>query len=259
MKKYGLDKDGFIFTEVSSSKIDPVFKKKLKKITNVIVKLFGDKIHSLYLYGSVATGKAQIKSSDLDLLLVLNEKTTSKIKNELSKLQTDLTKKHKSTFRDVGISLTHTTEIKKDTNGWGCFIKHLCVCLHGENLGKNLPKFKPSKKVAKAFNGDIEKHINTTLKQLQLKQNPEQVKSICSSMMRKIVRTGFCLVMAQEESWTTDLNNSYEIFSKYYPKQSTEMKKALLLAKKPTTNVKELEKFLIDFGSWLSKEVKKKL
>lgn len=259
MAKYGVDKNGFIITEVGLNKIKPTFKKVLDTIKDEVIIRFGDGIHSLYLYGSVATGKARIKSSDLDLLLVLHRKPTSKIKNEVTVFQNYLTKKHSSTFRDVGISLAHANTVKKDTSGWVCFIKHLCVCLAGENLGKNLPKFKPSKRVAKAFNGDIEKHIKTVLEQLKSTHNPQEARAICSSIMRKIVRTGFCLVMEQEQSWTTDLKKSYEIFSKYYPKQSAGMKKALSLAQRPTTNTKELGKFLEDFGSWLSEEVEKKL
>ncbi|MDP2585927.1 MAG: nucleotidyltransferase domain-containing protein [Candidatus Levybacteria bacterium] len=259
MKKYGVDKNGFIITEVGLNKVKPAFQKVLDKIKNEVINKFGGKIHGLYLYGSVATGKARIKSSDLDLLLVLQQKPTPKIKNEVSEFQNYLTAEHLNTFRDVGISLTHADEIKKDAYGWGCFIKYLCVCLYGENLGKNLPKFKPSKKVAKAFNGDIGKHIKTVLEKLKSTPDPQEVSSVCSSTMRKIVRTGFCLVMEQEQSWTTDLKKSCEIFSKYYPKQSANMKKALALAKKPTTNTKELGEFLKAFGSWLTEEVEKKL
>lgn len=259
MKKYGVDKNGFIIIEVGLNKIKPAFKKILDKIKVEIINKFADEIHSLYLYGSVATGKARIKSSDVDLLLVLHKRPTSKIKNEVTKFQNYLTEEHSGTFRDVGISLTHANKVKKDIYGWGCFIKHLCVCLAGENFGKNLPKFKPSKRVAKAFNGDIEKHIKTVLEQLKSTHNPQEVRAICSGTMRKIVRTGFCLVMEQEQAWTTDLKKSYEIFSKYYPKQLVGMKKALLLTQKPTTNTKKLGKFLEDFGSWLSEEVEKKL
>ena len=259
MKKYGVDKNGFIITEVGLNKIKPTFKKVLDTIKDEVIIKFGEKIHSLYLYGSVATGKARIKSSDLDLLLILRKKPTSKIQKDIKKFQDNISTEHLNKFRGVGISLTHAEEVIKDTYGWGCCMKHLCVCLYGEDLGKNLPRFKPSKRVAKAFNGDIEKHINSVLKQLKSAHSSQEVISICSSTLRKIVRTGFCLVMEQEQSWTTDLKKSYEIFSKYYPKQSVQMKKALILAQRPTTNTKELGKFLEDFGSWLSEEVEKKL
>ena len=77
--------------------------------------------------------------------------------------------------------------------------------------------------------------------------------------MRKIVRTGFSLVIEEEKSWTTDLKKSYEVFSKYYPEKSTEMKQALKWAQKPPLNMKIAVKFLEDFGTWISKEVEKTL
>jgi len=259
MKKYGVDKNGFIITEVGLNKVRPAFQEVLDKIKDEVIHTFGDGIHSLYLYGSVATGKARIKTSDLDLLLVLQQKATSKILQQIHKFQNHLSVDHLNLFRNVGISLSYVGEVKKDPFGWGCFIKHLCVCLYGENLGKNLSKFKPSKKVANAFGSDVGKHISTVIEKLKSMPAPKEVRSICSGTMRKIVRTGFCLVMEQERSWTTDLKKSYEVFSKYYPAKSTNMKKALSLAQKPTANTKELGKFLQDFGSWLSEEVDNKL
>ncbi|MBS3166062.1 nucleotidyltransferase domain-containing protein [Candidatus Woesearchaeota archaeon] len=259
MIKYGVDKNGYIATKVNLNKIKPLFYKVLDKIKNEVIDKFGGKIHSLYLYGSVATGKARIKSSDLDLLLVLRQKPTPKIKNEISEFQNHLTIEHLNIFRDVGITLTHVSEVKKDTYGLGCFIKHLCICLYGENIGKKLPNFKPSRKVATAFNGDIKNNIKTVLETLKSTHETKKVRSICGSIMRKIVRTGFSLVMEQEHSWTTDLKKSCELFSKYYPEQSINMEKAFSLTQNPTANTKELEKFLKDFGNWLSKEVEKKL
>src|SRR3989344_2999219 len=183
MIKYGVDKNGYIATKVNLNKIKPLFYKVLDKIKNEVIDKFGGKIHSLYLYGSVATGKARIKSSDLDLLLVLRQKPTPKIKN----------------------------------------------------------------------------NIKTVLETLKSTHETKKVRSICGSIMRKIVRTGFSLVMEQDHSWTTDLKKSCELFSKYYPEQSINIEKAFSLTQNPTANTKELEKFLKDFGNWLSKEVEKKL
>ncbi len=241
-EKYGVDENGFIQTDANLNKIQLEFKKPLQEITAEIINKFGDKIHSLYLGGSVATGKAQIKKSDLDLILVLKKHSTT---------QDSLRFNYPKTFRDVGISVTNLSEIKKDPFGWGCLLKHLCVCLYGEDLGKKLAKFKPTKKVAKAFNGDLGKLIKSCL------QKPEKDK--IHSIMRKIVRTGFSLVIEEEKSWTTDLKKSYEVFSKYYPEKSTEMKQALKWAQKPPLNMKIAVKFLEDFGTWISKEVEKTL
>lgn len=122
-----------------------------------------------------------------------------------------------------------------------------------------MPKFKPSKKVAEAFNGDIERHIKVVLKKLKSSIGEGELKSICGSIMRKIVRTGFSLVMERENAWTTDLRKSCEVFSKYYPEQSKSMKTALILAKKPSKNSIELKNFLDGFGHWITEEFKREL
>jgi len=251
MRKYGVDKDGFIKTEVGLNKIKPPFTKIFTHCKAEIVNKLGDKIHSLYVYGSVTTGKAYAKKSDLDLLLVLKNKPTSKIKEQVDLLQRSLSDKHKHLVREVGISLTFINEVRKDNFGWGYFIKHLSVCVYGEDISRGLPKFKPSKEVAKAFNGDIAKHIDNILKKFKSPTKESEILLTCSQTMKKIIRTGFCLVMDEEKSWTTDLEKSCQIFSKYYPKQAPLMMKALNLAKKPVADKKMLGKFLENFGSWL--------
>ena len=95
--------------------------------------------------------------------------------------------------------------VKLKRSFWlGLPLKHLCVCLYGEDLGKNQLNSKPTKKVAKAFNGDLGKLIKSCL------QKPEKDK--IHSIMRKIVRTGFSLVIEEEKSWTTDLKNHMKFF-----------------------------------------------
>lgn len=259
MKHYGVDKKGFINTEVGLNKVKPVFSKAVVDIKKEIVGKFDERIFSVYLYGSVATGKARVKISDLDLLFVLKKKPTSNIKKEVSEFQDYLTTKYSRLFRDVGIVLTYAKEVENDMYGWGCFIKHLCVYFYGENIGEKLPRFKPSRKVAKGFNGDFDKYIKTVLGKLATPKIDQEVRSICQSSMKKIVRTGFSIVMDKEKSWTTDLKKSCEIFSKYYPERSVDMKKAFGFAQRPTADVKELVDFLKSFGGWIAGEVRKKL
>ena len=62
--------------------------------------------------------------------------------------------------------------------------------------------------------------------------------------MRKIVRTGFCLIMDQEQSWTTDLKKSCEVLSKYFPKQSSMKKTAFIMAKKPVKDGEMLREYI---------------
>ncbi|PAE39072.1 hypothetical protein [Bacillus sp. 7884-1] len=72
--------------------------------------------------------------------------------------------------------------------------------------------------------------------------------------MKIIVRAGIALVIVEENLYTRDLFLAYKIFAKHYPEKELEMKKALLYAIEPITNVEELLYFLNEFGEWIIKE-----
>jgi len=55
----------------------------------------------------------------------------------------------------------------------------------------------------------------------------ERLIAICAWMMKRMVRTGFELVMAKEQCFTRDLYPCYEMFSKHYPEKSSDMLAAL--------------------------------
>ncbi len=248
-KRYGVDKDGFILKKAHPSKIKKPFSKIVTEAKAHLLAKFPDQIHSIYVYGSVATGKAKLKTSDLDILVVFKKKQDPKLVENLSKT---LSKNYKSFVREVGIALSTIKEVTADTYGWGCFIKHLCVDIYGENLSSKLPKFKPSQKVALAFNGDCQKVLAAAIKQLLKNPSIAETEKICRSTLRKIVRTGFSQVMDREKSWTTDLKKSYLAFIKYYPEQKALMKQALNLAFVPTSDRNQLLELLSNFANALT-------
>lgn len=72
--------------------------------------------------------------------------------------------------------------------------------------------------------------------------------------MKRVVRTGFELVMARTHKYTRDLYPCYKEFSKYYPKRKNEMRKALQLCIVPTDNVKEISFLLNSLGKFLEQK-----
>jgi predicted nucleotidyltransferase len=69
---YGLDRDGYIFSDVALDKIDNVYFPCIRESVEKIARLFPHLLNSIYVYGSVARGKAVVAKSDLDLLAMFN-------------------------------------------------------------------------------------------------------------------------------------------------------------------------------------------
>lgn len=254
VETYGIDNHGFIITKVSLNKIDGIFKETIQSINKLISTEFKDEIESLYIYGSVVTWNAVIKKSDLDLIFVVKWNISLKVKNDIVVFSNKLSKKYSHLFSEVSIETTTKKEILNDKYGWWCFIKHLCICLSWDDLWKEFTKFKPSIKVAKAFNGDIWTEIQSAINKVNSWIKNFEFHKLCNSTMKKIVRTWFSLVMPQENSWTTQLEKSYEVFSKYYPEKAHSMKFALDSTKSNSVSEDQFLIYLNEFGYRLIKE-----
>ena len=183
MKRFGVDKHGFIITEVSIKKIPYIYKPIVADVLDAVIKKYAKDLESIYLYGSVATGKAIKGGSDLDILLVLKGNLDKKLTKSVAGLEKSLSKKYINILRGVGLGITNVREVKslKERDGLLCYVKHLCVCIYGNDLTKNVPSFKPTKALAKGFNGDIAQKLRLNrskfLKRLT-RGNKEAIPSI---------------------------------------------------------------------------------
>ncbi|WP_020418336.1 hypothetical protein [Amycolatopsis sp. ATCC 39116] len=73
-------------------------------------------------------------------------------------------------------------------------------------------------------------------------------------MARRLVRTGFTLVMPRWGGWTSDLARSAELFGRYYPERLGQMRTAAVTAREPTATPAILDMLIDDLGPWLAAE-----
>jgi uncharacterized protein len=256
----GLDEDGYISTDSSLDKITKRFAALIEIVQSKIVNAFESQLHSLYVYGSVASGKARPVSSDLDILIVFKNKPTPQIRASVVQLENELSQTFRADVREVGLAVTFLAEVFEGDYqiGLKCFIKHLCVCLFGEDLGTQFPKFKPTRAVAYGLNGDI-KQVLEKAKQVMLTGSPDTISKTTMSASRNMIRTAFCLVMEEANCWTTILDDCASIFTAYYPERAPEIQHLLQIAKGAQVSCDEFLSTLNGFGKWLCDEVEGKL
>lgn len=108
---------------------------------------------SLYLYGSVATGTAQIPESDIDLL------TFGLDADDARSIERALTLQARDTCREVAIGAADVDTLhRQDDEGYGLrvFVRHYCVHLQGPPVHDDLaPAYPGDRRAARGFNGDI--------------------------------------------------------------------------------------------------------
>lgn len=165
---FGLDSNGFIVSDVSEDKIGDVYITCIQASVVGLKRLFRQQLNSVYVYGSVARGEAIVKKSDLDLIALFDTKLSSVKLSGLKKLAEELSRNYRSLVRDVGIAVAYYDDTVTPSNYYeNAFLKELCVCMYGEDLGERFGPYKLTSEIAICFNGDIYEALKRTLKRLE--------------------------------------------------------------------------------------------
>lgn len=213
----GLDDNGFIISDVSLDKIKHDDMQCINESIERLQKLFPRKLHSVYVYGSVARGDALPGKSDLDLLALFDSNLNHDQSSELKNLASELSQRYRSMFREVGIAVAYYDYALDPANYYEqAFLKELCVCVHGEDLRRRFGPYKLIPEIAISFNGDICEVLNRTINRLA-NSSVVEFETIAQGFSRKLIRTYYSMVMARSQIWSTRLDEQAEIFFHHFP------------------------------------------
>jgi len=132
------------------------------------------------------------------------------------------------------------------------------VKIFGDNLFQKEMKFSPTKKLARNLHSDVDKNIAEAKKKIK-SANSEEAKLQIKSIMKKIIRTAFSIVMEDENYWTTDLDEMTKIFTKYFPEKKQQINAVLKMAESKSPDRKSATSILNNFGKWVSSEYFKRM
>ncbi|WP_099363684.1 nucleotidyltransferase domain-containing protein [Fredinandcohnia onubensis] len=247
---YGLDPNGFIVSDVSKEKIDNVFVPCIQQSVDSLKKLFPRQLHSVYVYGSVARGEAIALKSDLDLIALFDNKLSAFKMAELKNLARELSQKYCSLVRDVGIAVAYYDYTVDPSNYYdSAFLKELCVCVYGEDLGKRFGPYKLTSEIAIRFNGDICEVLTRTLNKLKTASN-EEIIIILQGFARKLIRTFYSMVMVRSQIWSTRLHEQSEVFIHHFPDKKSIILTLLKWIEEPPTDREAVYELFIREGEW---------
>ncbi|KJS59089.1 nucleotidyltransferase domain-containing protein [Streptomyces rubellomurinus] len=257
----GLDQDGCIAREGSLDRVAAEFAPVVEAARARIAAAFGpDRLHSAYLYGSIPRGTAVPGVSDLDVLLALHDEPTAADRADADAVEAALDAGFDQ-VDGVGVLLFGTgrllSELERHDLGW--FVACLCTPLLGPDLAAGLPRYRPSALLARETNGDLGLALAGWRERLAAAGSDGAgsdgaLRALSRSVSRRIVRTGFTLVMPRWGGWTSDLAASAEAFAGYYPDRADQMRLAAAVARTPTTDRAVLAALVDDLAPWLAAE-----
>ncbi|GAB4214946.1 MAG: hypothetical protein OHK0012_13990 [Synechococcales cyanobacterium] len=253
---FALDTDGYVINPCELGLITSPWQDLVVALRQSCVSQLGASLHSLYLRGSVARGRGILGVSDLDAVAVLNLEPGS--------LQPDFLPLRQALQRTFpwcqGIEILGIPLATVWDPPVAALLKTQALCLAGMDLRPQLPPVKPGLALV-THAWTLRRDLQQVLAEWrQMSQIPppsltQRVRRRCGWLARRMVRSGFELVMERENTFTRDLYPCYAVFAKYYPQQERSMAKALELAIMPSANRAGLVVFVQQWGRWLVTEI----
>ena len=200
----GLNHEGFIVNPCKVEYITPDYRKLIDDLLCQLQTCLGDKLHSVYLYGSVARGEARQYQSDLDLSLVFNQELTEQEQHAVKGIQRTTEQRYDLVTKiDFDPGIIHQVLLPEEKYRWHFWLKHCCCCIYGEDLSRQFAWQKPSLAIAYALNGDLSDFLQQRLGML----NYGSAARVGREVAKKILRTVYTIIAVEHGSWYVSLDD----------------------------------------------------
>lgn len=213
----GVDPDGAIRTGADRRRVPSAFEPLLAALVAGASRASPDV--STYLYGSVATGRAQVGISDVDLFTV----------GLAPELAPDLSTRLSTDFVGLSRGVTIGAAAPGAFVGEGgeeygnrVFMRHYCLHLGGPDLTRGVRAFRADARAARGFNGDIGQLLDQWRAALSDADVGEA--SVLAALGRRVARktlfAAASLVSHHDSTWTTDREIAAVRLAQLWPQQA---------------------------------------
>jgi len=214
----------------------------------------GDRAVGFYVRGSIPRGRAIAGVSDLDGLVVVTDGERPDDVLWCERLNRRLRDRYPF-CRAIETSLITADDLINPAKTWGALLKSQGLWVAGNRVtGQDaiatLPPVRPGPALW-LHRPTLHQDWRRTADRLRQPISPPQVRTKSAWLNRRIVRAGFELVMAQDQTYTRDLYPCYRAFARHYPERAPSMALAARLAIAPSTHRAGLLAFWQEFLPWL--------
>ncbi|MDX1449876.1 MAG: nucleotidyltransferase domain-containing protein [Acidimicrobiia bacterium] len=213
----GRTADGMITTGVGLERVPEIYREVLDAAIDAVATHGA----SLYLYGSVATGRADPPRSDVDLLTIgLTPETASSLSDTLSA-------RFSALARRVEIAPAAASDFAGGGDpayGGRIFLHHYCAHLTGEDHDRATEPFPADTRAARGLNGDIGIALDGWRSRLADPGGTVDGRRVA----RKTLLAVAGLVSVHDRTWTTDRLGSASRWAELQPSLAADL--ALLAA-----------------------------
>jgi hypothetical protein len=215
-----------------------------------------DNLHSIYICGSIATGKAIPYESDADFTIVYKNIGKSDDIAIIENIKNGLLQRHPYITK-IDTPSCSVDDVLKNIDGWGFWIKIISFCIYGDDLGNKIPAIYPKRSLSISLNVNILKHIDNAIDEIKNTNDGNKHRLCYKKILKKIIRSAFNLFIEEEGFWTEDIDICLLHIKKHYPKDKQLFTALYNKHKESMHEQKDMILVLEKYKSWYNREYSK--
>ncbi|MGF1756349.1 nucleotidyltransferase domain-containing protein, partial [Vibrio makurazakiensis] len=140
---------------------------------------------------------------------------------------------------------------------WGFMLKHLAVCVHGEDLSDCYGDFETNWEIAKHWNMDVEDWLAVYRNKVARSANPQEQVAAQIAIAKKLLRASYSLIMYRDKRWFDNPLECGQQFLRYHPEKKVEIERLGILLSGRLIQKRSVIGIVDGFGEWLTKQYQK--
>ncbi|WP_096911471.1 nucleotidyltransferase domain-containing protein [Acinetobacter colistiniresistens] len=203
--------------------IQKAYQPILKDLISVFTREFTTQLNSLYIYGSVAKGKAIVGQSDLDVCVIFKHQIEH-LDQKIAEIKASLIASYPFIAKiDVDVGYLSEVLLEKNKSRWGAWIKFFCANIYGRDLSCFFQDIEIYRQVIRAINDGYHEEIQTYLDMLERQDKPqEELIKLKKSLIKRMIRL-LPLTLQYVDEWPLSLNDTVIQTLLVYPQQKDEL------------------------------------
>ncbi|PCL91568.1 nucleotidyltransferase [Paenibacillus lautus] len=183
--------------------IQSEYKDFVDKYINHILTEFKGKIHSIYMCGSIPKGTAKPFKSDADFTIVcvnpkdIDYERLSNIKDGFLEGYPIVTK--------IDTIICSIDDVLSKPNEWGFWVKIICVCMHGHDIGEKVPPISISPEFILDLNTETKEEVDRIRRSLSTASDHTMKTRYIKGYSKRLIRALYSLVLTDTGVWQDDI------------------------------------------------------
>ena len=194
----------FLEKVIKKINIQSEYKTFVEKYTASLLSEFSGKIHSIYMCGSIPKGTAEPFKSDADFTILcenpedIDYDRVSFLKDQIIEAYPFVTK--------IDTIICSMDKVLGMPNEWGFWIKIICVCIYGIDIGEEVPPIHISPEFILDLNNDTEEELDRVRSFLYNASDDTMKSRYIKGYSKRLIRALYSLVLRDTGVWQDDIS-----------------------------------------------------